>query len=96
VQHDSKRRPEERRFYTQVIDPMREARLIQDPGELEAALFRLRSSDRLALDTEFMRERTYHAQLCLVQIATESDCYLIDPLVDLNLAPLRFCRTARS
>ena len=67
---------------------MREARLIQDPGELEAALFRLRSSDRLALDTEFMRERTYHAQLCLVQIATESDCYLIDPLVGLDLAPL--------
>ena len=67
---------------------MREARLIQDPDELEAALFRLRSSDRLALDTEFMRERTYHAQLCLVQIATESDCYLIDPLVGLDLAPL--------
>ena len=38
---------------------MREARLIQDRGELEAAFFRLRSSDRLALDTEFMRERTY-------------------------------------
>ncbi len=35
-----------------------------------------------------MRERTYHAQLCLVQIATESDCYLIDPLVGLDLAPL--------
>lgn len=67
---------------------MREARLIHDYGELEAALFRLHSSDRLALDTEFMRERTYHAQLCLVQIATESDCYLIDPLVGLDLAPL--------
>ncbi|MDH4312956.1 MAG: ribonuclease D, partial [Gammaproteobacteria bacterium] len=67
---------------------MREARLIQDPGELEAAIFRLHGADRLALDTEFMRERTYHAQLCLVQIATEPDCYLIDPLVGLDLAPL--------
>ena len=67
---------------------MSEARLIQEPDDLEAALFRLRGSDRLALDTEFMRERTYHAQLCLVQIATESDCYLIDPLVGLDLAPL--------
>ncbi|MBP7611449.1 MAG: hypothetical protein KA760_18285, partial [Steroidobacteraceae bacterium] len=88
MQHDAKRRPEERRFYTQVTDPMREASLIQHPDELDAALFRLRSSDRLALDTEFMRERTYHAQLCLVQIATESDCYLIDPLVGLDLASL--------
>ena len=67
---------------------MREARLIQDAGELEAALFRLRSADRLALDTEFMRERTYHPQLCLVQIGTESDCCLIDPLVGLDLTPL--------
>ncbi len=67
---------------------MREARLIQDRDELEAAIFRLRSSDRLALDTEFMRERTYHAQLCLVQISTESDCYLVDPLADLDLTPL--------
>jgi ribonuclease D len=96
VQHDSKRRPEERRFYTQVTDPMSEARLIQDPDGLEAALFRLRGSDRLALDTEFMRERTYHAQLCLVQIATESDCYLIDPLVGLDLAPLHLLLQDRS
>jgi len=58
MQHDSQRRPEERRFYTQVTGPMSEARLILDPDGLEAALFRLRSSDRLALDTEFMRERT--------------------------------------
>jgi ribonuclease D len=67
---------------------MREAKLIQEPGELDAALFRLRSADRLALDTEFMRERTYHPQLCLVQIATETDCVLIDPLAGLDLAPL--------
>ena len=83
-----KRRPEERRFYTQVTDPMREARLIQDPGELEAAVFRLRSADRLAIDTEFMRERTYHPQLCLVQIGTEADCFLVDPLAALDLSPL--------
>jgi ribonuclease D len=88
VQHGSKRRPEERRFYTQVNDPMREARLIQTPDELEAAVFRMRGADRLAIDTEFMRERTYHPQLCLVQIGTESDCHLIDPLAGLDLAPL--------
>jgi ribonuclease D len=67
---------------------MREAKLIHDAGELDAALFRLRGADRLALDTEFMRERTYHPQLCLVQLATETDCLLIDPLAGLDLAPL--------
>ncbi|MCE3283958.1 MAG: ribonuclease [Steroidobacteraceae bacterium] len=67
---------------------MREAKLIHDAGELDAALFRLRGADRLALDTEFMRERTYHPQLCLVQLATETDCLLIDPLAALDLAPL--------
>ncbi|HWJ04398.1 MAG TPA: ribonuclease D [Steroidobacteraceae bacterium] len=67
---------------------MREAKLIQDPAELEAALFRLHGAERLALDTEFMRERTYHPQLCLLQLATETDCVLIDPLAGLDLAPL--------
>ena len=45
---------------------MGDARLIHEPAALEAALFRLHGAKRLALDTEFMRERTYHPQLCLV------------------------------
>jgi ribonuclease D len=35
-----------------------------------------------------MRERTYHPQLCLVQVASDTDCYLFDPLAGLDLAPL--------
>ena len=45
----------------------------------------------LALDTEFMREKTYRAELCLVQIATGDNAVCIDPLAiqDLSsLAPL--------
>ena len=40
----------------------------------------------MGLDTEFMRERTYRARLCLVQIATPDNIYVIDPLEvsDLN------------
>lgn len=75
---------------------MRDATLIQDPAALGAALFRLRGATRLALDTEFMRERTYHAQLCLVQIATETDCVLIDPLAGLDLGPLHALLHERS
>lgn len=35
---------------------------------------------RLAMDTEFVRERTYYAQLGLVQVADENAIHLIDPL----------------
>jgi ribonuclease D len=45
----------------------------------------------LALDTEFMREKTYRAELCLVQIADGANAVCIDPLAlpDLSvLAPL--------
>lgn len=34
----------------------------------------------IGIDTEFMRERTYYARLCLVQMATASDVYLIDAI----------------
>ena len=40
----------------------------------------LRSLGRLAIDTEFMRERTYYAQLCLTQIASGTDIWCVDPL----------------
>lgn len=37
--------------------------------------------DRIGLDTEFVRERTYWPQLALVQIAAGNDILLVDPLV---------------
>ncbi|QXT38735.1 ribonuclease D [Gymnodinialimonas ceratoperidinii] len=47
----------------------------------------------VTVDTEFLRERTYFAQLCLVQVALpgsdESDAVLIDPLAEgISLEPL--------
>lgn len=35
---------------------------------------------RIGLDTEFMRERTYFPQLCLVQVATDRTICCVDPL----------------
>lgn len=67
---------------------MRDATLVNTPEQLDAAVFRLQGARRLAIDTEFMRERTYYAQLCLVQVASDTDCYLVDPLAGLDLAPL--------
>jgi ribonuclease D len=67
---------------------MRDTTLVTTPGQLDTAVFRLQGARRFAIDTEFMRERTYSPQLCLVQVASDSDCYLIDPLAGLELAPL--------
>lgn len=42
----------------------------------------LPTHDHLGVDTEFMREKTYFAQLCLVQVATSDEIYCVDPLTD--------------
>ena len=43
----------------------------------------------IAVDTEFMRERTYYPQLCLVQISDGNTAVAIDPLAKgLDLGPL--------
>lgn len=36
--------------------------------------------DRLGVDTEFMREKTYFAQLCLIQISADDSIFCVDPL----------------
>ena len=42
----------------------------------------------MGLDTEFMRERTYRARLCLVQLATPDDVHLIDATATQELKPV--------
>lgn len=42
----------------------------------------------LALDLEFIRERTYVPQLALIQIAVSDTCAIIDPLAVSDLSPL--------
>ena len=49
---------------------------------------RLQSAPAIGLDTEFLRERTYRAELCLVQAATADDATCIDPLAGIDLTPL--------
>ena len=42
----------------------------------------------IAVDTEFLRERTYFPKLCLVQVAVGDDIAAIDPILIDDLAPL--------
>ncbi len=49
---------------------------------------RLAAADAIGLDTEFLRERTYRAELCLIQVATLREAMCIDPLAVPQLDPL--------
>lgn len=49
----------------------------------------LRTAPAVAVDTEFMRERTYFARLCLIQLASDDVCAIVDPLVIEDLSSLR-------
>lgn len=48
----------------------------------------LAAAPAIGLDTEFMRESTYRAELCLLQAATPAHAVCVDPLALGNLAPL--------
>jgi ribonuclease D len=63
--------------------------LIQNETDLDTLVHLARQTDAVALDTEFVWERTYYPQLGLIQIAlSDEDCYLIDPLAIDNLQAL--------
>jgi len=62
--------------------------LITQTATLQTACLRLSKHSYVTVDTEFMRETTFYPKLCLIQIASEDEDYLIDPLApDLDLAP---------
>jgi ribonuclease D len=48
----------------------------------------LERAEAIGLDTEFLRERTYRAQLCLVQIAGDTQIACVDPLALPDLGAL--------
>ena len=63
--------------------------LITESNKLAEACNRLTNEKFLSIDTEFMREKTYYPQLCLIQIAGEKEAIIIDALAkDINLNPV--------
>lgn len=68
---------------------------VTDPTVLQRHL--ATNPQRVGLDTEFIRERTYWPQLALVQLAIGDDILLIDPWNRGSPAPCaRCCWTPRS
>jgi ribonuclease D len=61
---------------------------IDTPAALDTFCARIAEAPWLAIDTEFMREKTYYPNFCLLQIATPDISACIDPLKLTDLAPL--------
>ena len=63
-------------------------RIVTTSQDLTQACQRLSNSDFVAVDTEFMREQTFWPQLCLVQLASPEDAFILDPMAPgLDLSP---------
>jgi ribonuclease D len=56
--------------------------LITTTPDLEAFCRDLEGADYITVDTEFLREKTYYPQLCLVQVAGPNTAAAIDPLAE--------------
>ena len=54
--------------------------LVVDGSGLDAVTAAAKGAGQIGLDPEFMREKTYRAVLCLVQVSAGDDIFIIDPL----------------
>ena len=62
--------------------------LIKTNKELMEACKKLNKAKFITIDTEFIREKTYWSQLCLIQVCSGESEFIIDPLEeDIDLKP---------
>jgi|TARA_B110000037_G_scaffold33229_1_gene40127 ribonuclease D len=62
--------------------------LIKTNKELKEACKKLNKAKFITIDTEFIREKTYWSQLCLIQVCSGESEFIIDPLEeDIDLKP---------
>jgi ribonuclease D len=70
-------------------DPFPAPVFITTTAELAALCDRLAAETFVTVDTEFMREKTYYPELCVVQLAGEHDVAVVDAQAQgIDLAPL--------
>ncbi|MBE9516583.1 MAG: ribonuclease D [Proteobacteria bacterium] len=62
---------------------------VDTPEALQHCCEQLSKHHFIAVDTEFLRERTYYPILGLIQLATPDYCACVDPLAFDNLDPLK-------
>ncbi len=63
--------------------------LVTDTDTLAAVCQRIAAEPYVAIDTEFLRDKTYYSRLCLVQLAGREDVVAVDTLApEIDLSPL--------
>ncbi len=62
---------------------------IDTQEQLEQFIDDISSYDWIAIDTEFIREKTYYSRLCLLQIATTDHLACVDPLAISDISALK-------
>lgn len=73
--------------------------IVDSQASLDAFHRKLEPVSVLAIDTEFLRVKTYYPRFCLMQIASGEDVYCIDPLaLESGMGPLRelVCKPGRT
>ncbi len=63
--------------------------LIQEPALLQRLIDALRHTDHIAIDTESNSFHAYYERVCLIQISTPEDDFIIDPLALEDLSGLQ-------
>ena len=66
----------------------RPANIITEQARLADLCSELKQTGIFAFDTEFIKEESYEPQLCLMQVATDDQVALVDPLAALDPRPL--------
>lgn len=68
-------------------------KLIENNGDLEVFCRSLAVEPFITVDLEFLREKTYYAKLCLIQVGSQHECAIIDPLASEMNLQCRFSET---
>ncbi|MDY4522191.1 MAG: ribonuclease D [Atopobium sp.] len=69
---------------------------ISESSQMEELIARARAEKVVAVDTEFLREKTFYPRLCLIQIGTSHETAAIDPLLITDLTPVKELLTDES
>ncbi len=68
---------------------------IDRQGALDALAARMEDAPRVVLDVEADSLYHYYEKVCLLQVSLDGDCYIVDPLVGLDLTRLLAALAAR-
>src|ERR1039458_4866749 len=68
--------------------PLDQTLYVDSPQKFEILLRKLSSQAIIGFDTEFISEGRYEPELCLLQLSTAEDIFIVDPIVLPGLRPM--------